>query len=185
MTAIRVTTALLAAFLCIGLAMAAENPEAAKACAIDWSTVGKSDLPHARKLSDAMAAKDSATAATEAIYLVRIVKMDVPYVWWAYATLTFEGSITPDDLAEAPKMMRRVAEAGCPAAQVAMVYLYAHSDKNRGLVQNIPEAYKWARLAANNGDPAGAALREKLAQQQPEDAAEGEKLAAAFKPTPW
>jgi TPR repeat protein len=98
------------------------------------------------------------------------------------ATAYVRGTGVAKDSAAAVHWFRLSAEGGVPAAQFNLGILY-----DRGQVVDIDpiQAYAWARIAASAGHPEANSLREILAAKlAPEQLAEAEAVAAAFKPRP-
>jgi TPR repeat protein len=106
---------------------------------------------------------------------------DEPHAYYWFAWLILENHMR-GDLTDAVARMRRVAEHGCPMAQVAYSQVFA---RGQGVPQDWTQAYKWAALAAGKGDAGGLKLRDEIARQHPDVVAEGTRLAGAYQPAAW
>jgi TPR repeat protein len=86
----------------------------------------------------------------------------------------------PQNDAEAVRWYRLAADKGYAAAQSSLGVMYADG---QGVPQNDVEAYKWWSLAAAQGDSSAAKNRDIVRRNMtPAQIAEGQRLAAAWKP---
>ena len=91
------------------------------------------------------------------------------------AWLTF-----PLSSAEAVRWYRLAADQGFADTQALLCLMYSEGS---GVPQNYVEAYKWPIFAAARGDNLMVAFRESItAEMTPAQIAEGQRLAAAWRP---
>jgi uncharacterized protein len=91
------------------------------------------------------------------------------------------GRAAPKNYAEAMKWYRRAADQGHIPAQLTLGEMYANG---QGVPQDFVQAYMWYNIAASQADGL-AGVRDFLAfKMTPEQIAEGQKLAAGWKPIP-
>jgi TPR repeat protein len=97
------------------------------------------------------------------------------------ASLLADGNGVPQDLTEAMKWWVLAADQGLPVAQTNLADFYAHT---RGTItQDYVQAYKWSRLAAAHGDADAVQILQDLTQvMSPDQIADGERLARAWRP---
>ncbi len=89
------------------------------------------------------------------------------------------GEGVPQDYAEAVKWYRLAAEQGGAHDQAVLGTMYADG---RGVPQNLIQAYKWYSLAAAQADNFAAERDAVRRLMTPAQIAEGQKLAAEWKP---
>ena len=98
-------------------------------------------------------------------------------------TCYLEGIGVPTDIPEGVKWTRKAAEQGFAPAQNALGLCYS---KGRGVAKDYVEAYKWFNLAAAKGGELADDAKVNLAMAErvltPEQIAEAQRLALAFKP---
>ena len=87
----------------------------------------------------------------------------------------------PEDFVTAAGWFRKAADQGYASAQFDLGYMY---ESGSGVPMDPAEAYKWYSLAAAQGDrDAAKNLQDLAAGLKKGQIAEGQKRAAAFKPT--
>jgi len=93
----------------------------------------------------------------------------------------YEWNGVPKNSSNAFKWFRKAAEQGDADAQNELAKMYASGD---GVPANYVEAYKWVLLAAANGNESAKKVRLPMEREQltPDQIAEGQRLAAEFKP---
>ncbi|MBG99997.1 MAG: hypothetical protein CMN58_06600 [Solibacterales bacterium] len=93
------------------------------------------------------------------------------------------GKNVPVDHAKALKWYRNAAEQGDAKAQFNLGYMCRNGE---GMPSDYVQAYKWYKLAAVHGNTNYQKLRDLVAKRlSPDQLAEAEKLANAWKPKTW
>lgn len=149
----------------------------AAALALSLLAVGSAT---ADPIDDAIVAYEGGDYATALKLLRPLVESGGAEAQYRLGLMYANGMGVPTDQAEAARLYRLAADQGVEKAQFSLGELYRDGD---GVAQDLVQAYMWFSVAAAAGDQAAFDHRGFLAAElSPDQIAEAEKLAKAWKP---